>query len=153
MATDPDGIIRPATTADLAELRRIARAAYAVYVPRIGRAPAPMVADFVAPVAAGHAAVWADDAGIGGYAVFYPRGDHVHLENVAVDPARQGQGLGRRLIEFVEAEARRQGLAAVELYTNAKMTENQRLYPALGYVETHRASEDGFDRVFYRKAV
>ena len=144
-------MIRAATPADLPDLHRIAHAAYAIYVPRIGGEPAPMVEDFAASVAAGHVAVWSDAAGVGGYALSYPRGDHVHLENVAVDPARQGQGLGRTLIAQVEAEARRRGLAAVELYTNVKMTENQRLYPALGYVETGRRQEDGFDRVFYRK--
>ena len=40
---------------------------------------------------------------------------------------------------------------AVELYTNAQMTENQSLYHRLGYAETGRAMEDEFDRVFYRK--
>ena len=37
--------IRPAGPDDLDAVRRIARAAYAPYVPRIGREPAPMVAD------------------------------------------------------------------------------------------------------------
>ena len=40
---------------------------------------------------------------------------------------------------------------AVELYTNAQMTENLSLYPRLGYAKTGRRMEDGFDRVFYRK--
>jgi hypothetical protein len=35
----------------------IARAAYIKYVPRIGREPPPMLADFAAEIAAGHAAV------------------------------------------------------------------------------------------------
>jgi ribosomal protein S18 acetylase RimI-like enzyme len=83
--------------------------------------------------------------------VAYPRGDHWHLENVAVDPAAQGAGLGLALITHVEALARASGAQAVELYTNAKMIENRALYPRLGYAETGRAIEDGFDRVFYRK--
>lgn len=139
--------IRPATSEDVPRIAAIARAAYAPYVARIGREPAPMVADFAPQVAAGH--VWI--AGETGYAVAFPRGDHWHLENVAVDPAAQGQGLGRALIAHVEALARAAGAAAVELYTNARMTENRALYPRLGYVETHRATEDGFERVYYRK--
>jgi hypothetical protein len=35
--------------------------------------------------------------------------------------------------------------------TNAAMTENLAFYPRHGYVETHRASQDGFDRVFFSK--
>ncbi|MEQ9640960.1 MAG: GNAT family N-acetyltransferase [Alphaproteobacteria bacterium] len=144
--------IRLATQADLPAIRAVARAAYAIYVERMGREPAPMVADFASQIGEGQVHVL-DADGVAGYAVIYPRGDHLHLENVAVDPGRQGQGIGRRLLDFVEHEARRRGLAAVELYTNIHMTENQRLYPALGYVETGRRTEDGFARVFYRKAV
>ena len=47
--------------------------------------------------------------------------------------------------------ARAAGAVAVELYTNARMTENMSLYPRPGYAETGRALENGFDRVFYRK--
>jgi hypothetical protein len=33
------------------------------------------------------------------------------------------------------------------------MTENLTFYPALGYDETGRGVQDGFARVFYRKAL
>jgi ribosomal protein S18 acetylase RimI-like enzyme len=141
--------IRVARAGDLAAVRAVARAAYALYVPRIGREPAPMVADFAAAQAAGH--LWVAEDPVAGFVVAYPRGDHWHLENVAVDPVAQGAGLGLALIAHVEALARASGAQAVELYTNAKMIENRALYPRLGYAETGRAIEDGFDRVFYRK--
>ena len=51
-------------------------------------------------------------------------GDYLLLDNIAVDPARHGQGIGRRLLDFTEAEARRRGYGAVELYTNEVMVEN-----------------------------
>ena len=149
--------IRPAEPDDLDAVRRIARAAYAPYVPRIGREPAPMVADFAASIVAGElwvatgAATGAAGAPVAGFVVAYPRGDHWHLENVAVEPSAQGTGLGGALIAHVEAMARAAGARAVELYTNAKMTENLSLYPRLGYGESGRAMEDGFDRVYYRK--
>ena len=38
--------IRAATANDAARMRAIALAAYAKYVPRIGREPAPMVAEY-----------------------------------------------------------------------------------------------------------
>ena len=34
------------------------------------------------------------------------------------------------------------------LYTHVLMTENQALYRRLGYVETGRVTEKGFDRVY-----
>ena len=141
--------IRLALEDDLAAVRAIARAAYARYVGRIGREPAPMVADFAASLAAGN--LWVAGDPVRGFVVAYPRGDHWHLENVAVDPVAQGQGIGLALMRHVEGLARAGGAKAVELYTNAKMTENQTLYPRLGYAETGRRREEGFDRVFYRK--
>ena len=143
--------IRKATSADLRAVQQCARAAYEIYVPRIGRRPAPMVADFDTQIREGKVFVLAAGKEIGGFAVFYRREDHMHLENVAVHPDLQGLGYGIRLITFVEAQARDGGLEAVELYTNVMMTENLRLYPHLGYREVGRWHEDGFDRVFYSK--
>lgn len=112
-----------------------------------------MVADFGAALAAGSLFVAEDEEsdGIAGFIVFYPRGDHVHLENVAVDPARQGRGLGRALIGFAERHARALGIGRIELYTNAKMTENLAFYARLGYREFDRRVEDGFDRVYFAR--
>ncbi len=143
--------IRPALPDDAAAVTACVRAAYLGYVERIGREPAPMGADYAALITAG--AVWvAHEAGeVVGVLVVHARGEALLIENVAVRPDRQGRGLGRALVGFAEEHARRAGLAEVTLYTNARMTENLRFYPALGYAETGRGSQDGFDRVFYRK--
>ena len=66
------------------------------------------------------------------------RPDHLLVENIAVAPEAQGLGLGKRLMAFAEAEARRQGYAEVRLYTNERFVENIALYRAIGYRETHR---------------
>ena len=63
------------------------------------------------------------------------------------------RGIGGSLIRFCEAEARRSGAEVVTLYTNEMMVENLTLYPRLGYVETGRRREDGFDRVYFEKRV
>ena len=146
--------IRPAKAGDLDAVRACAEAAYVKYVERIGKEPAPMVADFASQIDQGLLFV-ADIEGEGvlGYVVCFTRGNHLHLENVAVRPEAQGRGLGRTLIAFAEAQARGQGLKAIELYTNTKMTENLALYPALGYHETGRRHEQCFDRVFFRKSL
>ncbi len=142
--------IRNAEPEDVPRLGEIALVAYRPYVAAIGREPAPMLADFATLVGEGVVRV-ACDAGVAGYAVSYASGPDWHLENIAVDPAIQGQGVGRLLIEDVERLARAAGAAAVELYTNQKMTANLALYPRLGFVETGRGAQDGFHRVFYRK--
>jgi ribosomal protein S18 acetylase RimI-like enzyme len=56
-------------------------------------------------------------------------------------------------VRFAEERARHAGLAEVTLYTNARMTENLRFYPALGYTEAGRGVQDGFDRVFFKKTL
>jgi ribosomal protein S18 acetylase RimI-like enzyme len=137
----------------LADIEHCARAAYEKYVARIGKEPAPMVADFAALIGKGQVRVAVEDGGVAGFIVYYPRGDHLHLENVAVLPARQGAGIGTALVRHVEDAARRQGIAAVELYTNETMTENLGYYPRLGYRELGRWEEDGFDRFFFRKEI
>ena len=136
---------------DLEGIRHCADRAYAPYVPRIGRKPAPMVADFGARIREGDIYVAEHDEALAGFIVLYSRTDHLHVENVAVLPWKQGHGIGRALLSFAEAEARRRGLPAIELYTNVAMTENLALYPRLGYVETERREEAGFSRVYYRK--
>jgi ribosomal protein S18 acetylase RimI-like enzyme len=145
-------MIRKAVGSDLASIRDCARAAYAKYVDRIGRKPAPMVADFAILIDKGVVDVDVGDSGVvRGFIVHYPCTDHVHLENVAIHPAYQGRGLGRRLLERAESEAIAGGFRRIELYTNAKMTENLALYRHLGYREFDRRIENGFDRVYFDK--
>ncbi len=145
-------MIRHAATSDLDAIQRCAEAAYAKYVERIGRKPAPMVADFERLIEQNSVVVEVDAAErIRGFVVSYPWNGHLHLENVAVDPRCQGLGIGRRLIEWVEQRALAGGYDRIELYTNAKMHENLTLYPRLGYREFDRRVEDGFDRVYFSK--
>jgi ribosomal protein S18 acetylase RimI-like enzyme len=143
--------IRKAVPEDLAAVEKIAIAAYEIYVERIGKKPAPMVADFKDQIAAGQMEVWQVGAQVAGFIVHYPCKDHVHIENVAVLPSFAGRGIGSKLIAMAEETARAKGFSAVELYTNEKMTENLSLYPHLGYRETGRREEAGFSRVYFRK--
>jgi ribosomal protein S18 acetylase RimI-like enzyme len=145
--------IVPATPGDAPAVTACVRAAYAHYVARIGREPAPMTADYEALIAAGE--VWLIRAGeeVAGVLVLRRQAPALLVENVAVAPGFQGRGLGRALMAFADAHARAAGLAEVVLYTNERMTENLRFYPALGFTETGRAMQDGFARVFFRKAL
>ncbi len=126
-------------------------AAYAMYVERIGKPPGPMLDDYGALIAQGTVSVLEADEVIAAIIVLLPKPDHLLLDNIAVRPTRQGQGLGRRLIEFAENEARRLGYPELRLYTHEKMTENIALYRRLGFEETGRGREAGYDRVFMTK--
>lgn len=131
-----------------------AEAAYGRYVAAIGQKPAPMVADFAGQIDRGMVSVVIDEtAAIVGFIVFYPQGDNMFLENVAIRPESAGRGIGRALIQYCEAEACRLGLSKVRLYTNEKMVENLSLYPRLGYAEMERRTEEGFRRVYFEKAL
>jgi ribosomal protein S18 acetylase RimI-like enzyme len=143
-------LIRKATAEDAARIEAIARAAYGKYVPRMEREPAPMRADFAAEIAAGRVVVIEIAGAVCGYMVAWPDADACFIDNVAVDPAHQGRGLGRRLMDHAAGEAQQRGLTAIRLYTNVAMTENLSMYAHIGFVETHRAVEDGYHRVYMR---
>lgn len=143
-------MIRTAEIDDLASIGVIARAAYAKYKPRIGREPAPMAADYGADVRAGRIVVLVLDRDVVAYMVAWPDEDAYFIENIGVEPRLQGQGWGRRLMDWAGTEARRLSLPSLRLYTNVAMTENLSIYAHLGFVETHRVVEEGFNRVYMR---
>jgi GNAT superfamily N-acetyltransferase len=145
--------IRPARPADQAAVARIVDDAYRHYVARMGKLPGPMQDDYAARIAAGEAWVVEAAGTIAGVLVLCAAPDHLLLDNVAVAPAHQGTGVGRRLIAFAEDEARRRGHGEIRLYTHETMVENQALYRRLGFVETHRAEQAGFRRVFMTKTL
>lgn len=143
--------IRPAVRADRARIEAIVAAAYRPYLERMGRPPAPMLDDYSRRIEDGQTFVLEQDGTILGILVLEDHADRLLLDNIAVDPNCHGQGLGRRLISFTEAEAGRRGFASVRLYTNEVMVENIALYRRLGYQETGRLQVDGYDRVYLQK--
>jgi GNAT superfamily N-acetyltransferase len=144
-------MIRAATTADVEAVRHVVDAAYGHYVARIGKPPGPMLDDYAKRIADRTAWVLEDDGRIAGILVLEQGQSGLLLDNIAVMPDRQGKGFGSALISFAEAEARRLGFGEIHLYTHALMTENIALYRRIGFVETHRGSEKGYDRVYMTK--
>ena len=143
--------IRAATAADVSVIADVVDQSYRHYIARMGKPPGPMLDDYAARVLEG--AVWVLEKGVAvaGIIVLLPAPDYLLLDNIAISPARQGLGLGRRLLAFAEAEALRLGYSEIRLYTHQKMVENQRLYTSIGYEEKGRGTEAGYDRVFMRK--
>jgi len=143
--------LRPATTEDADALAALVHDAYQHYVERIGREPGPMTNDYRDVIEDRQVTVAEDGEGIAGLIVVGPTDDGFLIDNVAVEPSRQGSGIGRALLEHAEEEARRAGYDSIYLYTNEEMTENQAFYKRVGYVEYARRVRLGLARVYMRK--
>jgi GNAT superfamily N-acetyltransferase len=99
----------PALPAEATAVRDLVRSAYAPYVPRMGWEPGPMSADYEEAIADGVVDVVRDAGGLAAVVVTRGGDDHLLIENIAVDPGRQGQGLGRALLAWAEAQATARG--------------------------------------------
>jgi predicted N-acetyltransferase YhbS len=64
------------------------------------------------------------------------RGARGYLGQLAVDPAHQGEGLGRLIVNAAEDHLRRQGCEAVEITVLSLRPELPPIYRRFGYVET-----------------
>jgi ribosomal protein S18 acetylase RimI-like enzyme len=145
--------IQLASAADCLAVIACVHDAYVGYVERIGRPPAPMGANYADLIARGDVYVVPGQVGEGLHGVIVMRVEEgaLFIENVAVHPRHQKQGLGSQLMAFAEAHAVRLGVPEIRLYTHARMTENIAFYTRRGYVEVDRRLDEGFARVFMRK--
>ena len=143
--------IRLAGLDDVTAIDELVQGAYAGYIESIGRRPVPMDADYLQTVRRGEAYVAGGDRVVG-LIVLVREPDHLLIENVAVDPRRQGQGVGRALLAYAEQHARECGLWELRLYTHRTMTRNLRLYGRLGYVQSAGPTDDD-PRVFLSRAL
>ena len=78
----------------------------------------------------------------------------IELRTLYVARAVRGQGLGGQLVEFVECEAWQRGLGFVDLWTDAKFLDAQRLYERRGYRRGHTRVLQDLSRsveYYYRK--
>jgi ribosomal protein S18 acetylase RimI-like enzyme len=142
-------LIRAARASDAEAVTGLVERAFAHYVPRIGRRPAPMNTDYAERIERGEVHVIGEP--VTGAVVIGSRGDHAELDLVAVDPDHQGSGLGRELMSFAEQDAIRHGFSELRLHTNERMTENLAFYARFGYEEYERRSAQGYSRVYFRK--
>lgn len=55
------------------------------------------------------------------------------VEGVAVDPAFQGQGIGKQMMQFAMAQGRAAGCYKLSLSTNLKRKEAHAFYESLGF--------------------
>jgi putative acetyltransferase len=62
-------------------------------------------------------------------------GKHAEMTRVFVDPAARGKGVARLIMEALEREAAKLGIALMRLETGIKQAEAIALYRKFGYIE------------------
>lgn len=79
------------------------------------------------------AVIRADDGGAIGCGAVVVNGDEGEIKRMYILPTQRGQGLGRELLVFLEAEAARAGCTVLRLETGILQPEALRLYERSGY--------------------
>jgi N-acetylglutamate synthase-like GNAT family acetyltransferase len=144
--------VRRANLNDVTRIREIVSLAYAKWIPAIGRKPLPMAADYDYAVAHHLIDLCELDGSVIALVEMIPKPDHLLIENIAVDPAFQGKGIGVNLMRHAEQIAAKLNLPEVQLYTNSMFTENLHFYARRGYEEFKRGSVvPGSTTVYFRK--
>ncbi|KAK2600203.1 hypothetical protein QQS21_005077 [Conoideocrella luteorostrata] len=161
LPTSPDGLtIRKALPSDIPQIQHMILTAFTKYIPRIGKPPAPMTANYHRLLTSHDIFTLQPDTSphgspnhVVGSIVLRADMDSkvMHINNLVVDPEAQGRGFGKVLLKYAEDWAAVKACTVMALYTNVKMFENFGLYARLGYEEVDRKEEDGYERVYFRK--
>ena len=120
---------------------RVIRAAFTPYVRALGRElPADGSAQFaegwarfMAELERGDVYVALDGERIVGAVRTKPQEKDLYIDQIAVDPARQGSGIGSWLLQRIDEVARTRGLGSLSLYTAEMAVANIRLYQRHGF--------------------
>lgn len=124
---------RQAGADDASAIAALVRAAYARWVPVIGREPMPMRVDYAEALTRHRIDLVEAEGALVGLIETLQHPDHLWIENIAVSPQSQGRGHGRALLAHAETLARAAGCAELRLLTNAAFASNVALYQKSGY--------------------
>ena len=130
--------LRPAVDADSPRIAEIVAACYAGYPGCVfdldGELPAlKRVASHYRQLGGGILVAEGEGRVLGSVAWKPKRAKTRELQLLYVDPAMQGQGIGRHLLEAAIAEALVARMAAIELWTDTRFAAAHRLYEARGF--------------------
>lgn len=78
-----------------------------------------------------------------------PEPDSLYIGKFAVHPDAQGRGIGRRLLQAAEDQAKQLGLDELRLETRIELTGNHRRFAGWGFVRTAEKSHPGFERITF----
>lgn len=142
--------IRHATVEDSGGLEKCMQSAYASYRARMeGKRLPPMDADYRSEIENYPVWVVESEGNIIGALIMDFDNDRASIANIAVSPEFQGQGIGGRLMQHAEVQARERHLSELHLATHVLLDENLSLYRHLGWEETGRDES----RVYMKKRI
>ena len=141
---------RTAMLSEGEEVGRVIRAAFTPYVRALGRefpstgsaGWAEGWARFVAELERGDVYVALDGEQIVGAVRTKPQGNALYIDQIAVDPSRQGTGVGSWLLTRIDEVARSRGLGGLSLETAEMAEANIRLYRRHGFEIVGRGPPD-----------
>jgi GNAT superfamily N-acetyltransferase len=138
-----DFIFRAALPSEFADADRVLRAAFTPYLARLGREMPPDYYKWLpASIERGDVFV-ADESGrVVGVAATEQREAELFLDRLAVDPSKQGTGLGRWLLQRLDEVARSRGDRTLSLVTAEMMDHLIKLYGSHGFEIVHRGPPD-----------
>jgi ribosomal protein S18 acetylase RimI-like enzyme len=145
--------IKRAGSQDAQVVRHLVRTAYAKWVSILGREPMPMRADYERAVREHEIDLLYADGRLVALIEIIMHSDHLFIENVAVTPEHQGQGLGRHLLRHAEQKARSADLTKVCLLTSHAFESNIRLYESVGFHIDRTEPFMGGTTVYMSKAI
>ena len=124
---------RRAGEEDAAAVRSLSRAAYAKWVPVIGREPLPMKANYEAAVREHLIDLLEVDGMLAALVEMIPESEWLLIENLAVAPTFQRRGCARILLERAQETALALRLKGLRLFTNKLFESNVDLYLRYGF--------------------
>ena len=141
---------RTAMLSEAEEVWRVISTAFAPYVRALGREwPAEGSAGFAeewergkAELERGDVYVAVDRERIVGAVRTKPQEKDLFIKQIAVDPARQGTGVGSWLLQRIDEVARARGLGGLSLETAEMAVANIRLYQRHGFEIVSRGPPD-----------
>ncbi len=139
--------IRPTTLADVPSVVQLMHAAYAEYEGKLDP-PSGAHKESVESIAAklqtaSGALAWIGPT-LAGSVLYEVQGTALYMSRLAVLPAYRRCGIGRRLVEHVEAAAQKRGLPYVTLGVRIALPQNVLFYERLGYSIVRTGSHPGY---------
>ena len=131
----------------VAELNRLSDRGFD---PSVGATALP---DEVRPPAGRFFVAYLHGEAIGCGAVKHNLGGPSEIKRMWISPAARGLGLGRRLLEVLEATAAETGAQVARIETSAVCTEALALYRSAGWVEVRPFNDEPFADHWFEKAV
>ena len=137
--------LRRGTTEDIDLIRDFTRAAYAKWIPLIGREPLPMAADYETAIREHRFDLLYKEDALAALIETITRSDHLHIQNLCVSPEFQRLGLGSQLLNYAQDLAVEEKRDRLRLDTNKRFTGNVDLYLRHGFkIDWEKPVDGGF---------